>query len=124
MLRNITQKYNKPNQKRIFEINNYIVICFLVKPSIMKNNQLNQLIYFFGLLKLLIHFFTNTNYGLHRDEYLYLDQGNHLGWGFMEIPPLLPVISKIVGWLGSSVFVIRLFPVLIGVTTIILAGKI
>lgn len=90
----------------------------------MKNNQLNQLIYFFGLLKLLIHFFTNTNYGLHRDEYLYLDQGNHLGWGFMEIPPLLPVISKIVGWLGSSVFVIRLFPVLIGVTTIILAGKI
>ena len=90
----------------------------------MKNKQLNQLIYFFGLSKLLIHFFTNTNYGLHRDEYLYLDQGNHLGWGFMEIPPLLPVFSKIIGWLGSSVFATRLFPVLIGVTTIILAGMI
>ncbi len=90
----------------------------------MKNNQLNQLIYFFGLSKLLIHFFTNSNYGFHRDEYLYLDQGNHLGWGFMEIPPLLPVISKIIGWLGSSVFVTRLFPVLIGVMTIILAGMI
>ena len=90
----------------------------------MKNKSLDQLIYFFGLSKLLIHFFTNTNYGFHRDEYLYLDQGNHLGLGFMEIPPLLPVISKIIGWLGSSVFVTRLFPALIGMTTIILAGMI
>jgi len=90
----------------------------------MKNKQLNRLIYFFGLSKLLIHFFTNTNYSFHRDEYLYLDQGNHLGLGFMEIPPLLPVISKIIGWLGSSVFITRLFPALIGMATIILAGMI
>ena len=90
----------------------------------MKNNQLNPIIYFFGLLKLLIHFFTNTNYSFHRDEYLYLDQGNHLGLGFMEIPPLLPVISKIIGWLGSSVFITRLFPALVGMATIILAGMI
>ena len=90
----------------------------------MKNKQLNQLIYFFGLSKLLTHFFTNTNYSFHRDEYLYLDQGNHLGLGFMEIPPLLPVLSKIIGGLGGSVFMTRLFPALIGMTTIILAGLI
>ncbi|MFK8006962.1 MAG: glycosyltransferase family 39 protein [Saprospiraceae bacterium] len=90
----------------------------------MKNNQLNRLIYFFGLSKLLIHFFTNTNYSFHRDEYLYLDQGNHLGLGFMEIPPLLPILSKVISWLGSSVFVTRLFPALIGMATIILAGMI
>lgn len=90
----------------------------------MKKQGLHQIIYFFGLAKLMIHFFTNTNYGLHRDEYLYLDQGNHLGLGFMEIPPLLPIFSKIIGWMGSSVFATRLFPALIGMVTIILAGKI
>ncbi len=31
-------------------------------------------------------------YELHRDEMLYLEQGNHLAWGFMEVPPLLSIL--------------------------------
>ena len=40
------------------------------------------LIYIFCGIKLLIHFLTNTKYGLHRDEYLYWSDGLHLDWGF------------------------------------------
>lgn len=86
------------------------------------NKKLNQLILSFGAAKLLIHFFTNTNYHFHRDEYLYLSQGNHLSWGFMEVPPLVPFIGKIANLLGGSVFATRLFPALVGAATIILAG--
>lgn len=87
-----------------------------------KLNNLHYTILGFGILKLLIHFLTNTNYGFHRDEFLYLQEGQNLGWGFMEVPPLTPFIGKIIGLLGSSVFVTRFFPALIGAITIILAG--
>ena len=83
--------------------------------------QTKWLIVFFGAFKLILHFISNTNYGLHRDEYLYFDQGQHLGWGFMEVPPFTPFIASITNILGGSIFVIRLFPALIGAITIVLA---
>ena len=73
------------------------------------------------LLKLLIHIIANANYGLHRDEYLYIDEGNHLAWGFMEVPPFTPFIGKIaVVLFGENPFAVRLFPTLIGVVVLIL----
>ncbi|MDH3711021.1 MAG: hypothetical protein OER04_14095, partial [Cyclobacteriaceae bacterium] len=79
-----------------------------------------QLIVLMGVSKLLIHFATNTIYGLHRDEFLYFEMGKHLDWGYMEISPALPVLAKIAHWLGGSVFAIRLFPALIGSLKLVL----
>ncbi|MEM9821998.1 MAG: glycosyltransferase family 39 protein [Bacteroidota bacterium] len=72
------------------------------------------------LLKLALHLFTNTNYGFHRDEYLYLVEGQHLSWGYMEIPPLTAFLAYLANGLGVSVFVVRLFPALIGVLSVYL----
>lgn len=72
--------------------------------------------------KLAIHFLTNTNYNFHRDEYLHLILGEHLSWGYMEVPPVIAVFGKIALSLGGSVFVTRLFPALIGAITVILIG--
>ncbi len=80
------------------------------------------LIILFAGAKLVIHFLTNTNYSLHRDEYLYFDQGQHLGWGYMEVPPFTAFIAKLADILGGSEFAIRLFPALVGGLTIFFAG--
>lgn len=73
--------------------------------------------------KLLLHFFTNTNYGLHRDEYLYISESEHLSWGYMEVPPMIALIGKIAtGLLGNTVFAVRFFPAVIGAVSIILVG--
>lgn len=85
-------------------------------------NKLNQLILAFGAAKLLLHFLTNTNYGLHRDEFLYFDEGQNLAWGFMEVPPFTPFIGALADLLGGSVFAIRLFPALAGTAIVLLAG--
>lgn len=85
-------------------------------------NKLNLLIFIFGGIKLLVHFLTNTNYGLHRDEFLYFDEGRNLAWGFMEVPPLTPFIGKLADLLGGEIFAIRLFPALAGATIVILSG--
>ena len=82
-----------------------------------------QVILFLAVLKLSIHFLTNTRYGLHRDEYLYFDEGKHLAWGFFEVPPVTPFIAAIANFLGGSQFMIRLFPALAGVIIIVLACR-
>jgi hypothetical protein len=71
----------------------------------------------------LLHFFSNSNYGLHRDEYLCLDEANHLGWGFLEVPPITPLIGKISLMFGSEPFFIRFFPAICGVLTLWLICK-
>ena len=74
-----------------------------------------------AVIKLLVHFLTNTNYGLHRDEYLYLAEGDHLAWGYMEVPPLIAVIGNVARFIfGETVFGVRFFPALIGAITIVL----
>ncbi len=73
-----------------------------------------------AIFKLLIHFLTNTNYGFHRDEFLYLAQGEHLSWGYMEVPPIIAVLGRIALSLGGSPFVVRLFPAIIGGITVFL----
>ncbi len=74
-----------------------------------------------AVLKLIIHFSTNTNYGLHRDAYLYLNQGEHLSWGYMEVPPMIAVIGNVSRFIfGDTIFAVRFFPALIGAVSIIL----
>lgn len=77
----------------------------------------------FGIVKLLLHFLTNTNYELHRDAFMYVDLGNHLAWGYHSVPPSIAVIANISRFLlGDTTFAIRFFPAIAGVLSIILIG--
>src|SRR5690606_32593048 len=62
-------------------------------------------------------------YDLHRDEFLHLDQANHLAWGYLSVPPVTSWISYIIKILGNSVFWIKFFPALFGALTIFLFWK-
>ena len=76
-----------------------------------------------AIFKLLLHFFTNNNYGLHRDEYLYIAESEHLSWGYMEVPPMIAFVGKIAtSTMGNTIFAVRLFPALIGAISIIILG--
>ncbi|RNL68040.1 glycosyl transferase [Sinomicrobium pectinilyticum] len=74
----------------------------------------------FILLKFLLHYFLIApEYDLQRDEYLHLDQANHLAFGFASVPPLISWISFLIKLLGNSIFWIKFFPVLSGALTIV-----
>lgn len=81
-----------------------------------------NIIIFFAFTKLIIHLIFNTNYGFHRDEFLYLALGDHLAWGYMEVPPVIAIFGKIALILGGDLFIVRLFPALIGFVMILLIG--
>ncbi|MFA8435463.1 MAG: ArnT family glycosyltransferase [Marinifilaceae bacterium] len=83
----------------------------------------NSLILAFATIKLLIHFFTNANYDLHRDEFLYLSQGMHPDWGFMEVPPFIGAVAWLLrNFSVDSVWGIRFLPSLMGGVMVLLVG--
>ncbi|MCI1186870.1 glycosyltransferase family 39 protein [Hymenobacter sp. DH14] len=78
----------------------------------------------FALLKFVSgYFLTSPQYDLHRDEYLYLNHGRHLAWGYLEVPPL----SAAQGWLslalGGGAGWVRFWPFLWGAATLYLVMR-
>ena len=66
-------------------------------------------------------FLQHPLYELHRDEYLYYQQGQHLALGYMENPPLLSWLGHISSWFGGSPSWIKLWPSLFGAGTVVIA---
>jgi hypothetical protein len=78
---------------------------------------------FIGLKFFLQYILISPEYDLQRDEYLHLDQGNHLAWGYLSVPPLTSWNSFVIKMLGNTVFWIKFFPALFGALTIIVVWK-
>jgi hypothetical protein len=63
--------------------------------------------------KLLFHIYFNNRYGYFRDEFDYISCGDHLGWGYVDQPPLIPFLIHICrAVLGDSLRSIRFIPAL------------
>lgn len=71
------------------------------------------LIWGIALAKLLIHLYFNNRYGYFRDEFDYMSCGDHLQWGYVDQPPLIPFLIHICrAVLGDSLRSIRFIPAL------------
>ncbi len=85
---------------------------------------MKKLIYALALVKFILPFLLqHSAYEPHRDEFLYLAEARHLAWGYLELPPVLSVLSFITNALGGSLFWIRFWPSLGGALTYVLVGR-
>jgi hypothetical protein len=85
----------------------------------------NRFLYALALIKFILPFLLQSSiYEPHRDEFLYLAEGHHMAWGFMEVPPLLSVFAWLTNIFGDGVFWMKLWPSLFGSLTYIIVGKI
>ena len=76
------------------------------------------------LLKFIIQYqLISPTYELQRDEFLHLDQANHLAWGYLSVPPLTSWTSYLIKITGNSEFWIKFFPALYGALTILIVWK-
>src|SRR5580700_4847290 len=70
-------------------------------------------IWLIALAKLLFHIYFNNRYGYFRDEFDYISCGDHLAWGYVDQPPLIPFLIHINrAVLGDSLRSIRFIPAL------------
>ena len=68
---------------------------------------------------LLLQLAMYAGYGYFRDELYYLANGEHLGFGYVEHPPLIGVIAWLVrATLGDSLFAIRFLPAVAAAATV------
>ncbi len=65
----------------------------------------------------------SPEYDLQRDEYLHLDQGSHLAWGYISVPPVSSWIAYLIQLLGNGFFWVKFFPALFGALTILVVWK-
>ncbi len=85
----------------------------------------NRFLYLLALTKFILPFLLqDPAYQPHRDEFLYLAEGHHMAWGFMEVPPLLSVFAWLIHICGDGFFWIKFWPSLLGAFTFIITGKI
>ncbi len=84
----------------------------------------NIILICFIFLKFFIQYsLISLEYELQRDEFLHLDQANHLALGYLSVPPVTSWISYIIKLLGNTVFWIKFFPTLFGALTIFVVWK-
>ena len=77
-----------------------------------------------GALKLILHLLAIRQYGFHRDEFLYLVQGDHLMWGYLEVPPFIAILGKVATTIfGTDLGGIRLFPLMASMLTLFLIWR-
>ncbi len=76
-----------------------------------------------AVVKLALQLYAAPHYGIFRDEMYYLACGEHLGWGYVDHPPLMPFIAWLVSHtLGTSLFAIRLLPAVAGAALVWVTG--
>ncbi|MBB6500000.1 ArnT family glycosyltransferase [Pedobacter cryoconitis] len=90
-----------------------------------QSSESNFLIFLFACLSLTLHLIGLNNYGINRDEYLHIALGNHLAFGYAEVPPFIALVARFsVSTFGDSAFAIRLIPAIFAALTVLTAGLI
>src|SRR6266403_6272862 len=82
-------------------------------------------VFFLALANFLLHLYFNNRYGYFRDEFDYMACGDHLAWGYVDQPPLVPFLIRISRLLlGDSLRSIRIIPALATSAAVILTAMI
>jgi len=85
----------------------------------------SMIVFLIAAGKLLLHLYAARNYGYFVDELYFIACGNHLAWGYVDMPPLIAVMMNLTRLLfGDSLQSIRFFAAVAGAANILLAGRI
>lgn len=85
----------------------------------------SAIVFLIASVKLLLHLYAGRHYGFFADELYFVACSDHLAWGYVDMPPLIPALVKLARVLfGDSLQSIRLFAALAGAANILLVGRI
>ena len=83
-------------------------------------------VFLFGgaaVVVLVVHLATNGNLGFHTDELYYIDCGRHPALGYVDFPPIVPLLARLeTNLLGATPWALRLLPTLLGAFMVVLSG--
>ena len=76
-----------------------------------------------AVIVLVVHLATNGTLGFHTDEFYYIDSGRHPALGYVDFPPIVPLLARLeTDLLGATPWNLRLLPTLLGAFMVALSG--
>jgi hypothetical protein len=89
----------------------------------MKLERGMMIVFALAALRLIVPLFNAEPFGYFRDELYYLVCGLRPDWGYVDHPPMAPLLA-VAGWklFGESLYGLRFFPALFGAVTVALTG--
>jgi hypothetical protein len=96
-------------------------VASLIRPGRLTGGP--AIVGYIAAFTLALHLATAGVYGLFIDELYFLACGEHLAWGYVDMPPLTAAQAWLARALfGDSMLAIRLFPALAGAGIVLLSG--
>jgi 4-amino-4-deoxy-L-arabinose transferase-like glycosyltransferase len=76
-----------------------------------------------AVLIIALHLATDGNLGFHIDELYYLASGRHPAFGYVDFPPIVPLLARLeTGLLGVTPWTLRILPALLSGVSVVLSG--
>src|SRR6516162_11102473 len=62
-------------------------------------------------------------YGFQQDELYFVEAGRHLAFGYVDQPPLVPLLTRVTDLLGVNPTAVRIVPALAGGAVVVIAAR-
>jgi Dolichyl-phosphate-mannose-protein mannosyltransferase len=86
-------------------------------------DRVPPLVWLIAVVFVAVELAVSDRYGFLQDELYFLVAGHHLAFGYVDQPPLTPLLTRITGLLGVSPTAIRIIPALAGGAVVVIAAR-
>src|SRR6266481_5593287 len=86
-------------------------------------DRLPALAWALAALFVVVELAVSGRYGFQQDELYFLEAGHHLAFGYVDQPPLAPLLTRITDVLGVTPTAIRIIPALAGGAIVIMTAR-
>jgi Dolichyl-phosphate-mannose-protein mannosyltransferase len=76
-----------------------------------------------GAVFVAVELAVSGRYGFQQDELYFIAAGHHLAFGYVDQPPLIPLLTRVTGILGVSPTAVRVIPALASGAVVVMAAR-
>ena len=81
------------------------------------------LVWVIGAVFVAVELAVSGRYGFQQDELYFIVAGRHLAFGYVDQPPLVPLLTRVTGILGVSPTAVRIIPALASGAVVVMAAR-
>jgi 4-amino-4-deoxy-L-arabinose transferase-like glycosyltransferase len=93
------------------------------QTAVPGSDRVPALVWVIAAVFVAVELAVSGRYGFLQDELYFIDAGRHLAFGYVDQPPLAPLITRITDVLGVSPTAVRIVPALAGGAVVVLAAR-
>jgi hypothetical protein len=88
-----------------------------------RSDRLPALVWLAAAIFVAVELAVSGRYGFMQDELYFIDAGRHLAFGYVDQPPLMPLLDHLAGVFGTNPTAIRIIPALAGGAIVLVTGR-